>query len=305
MRTGYTASQVAGFLSGEHAVCRNGDGDIVGGPVLPACEPMDGASFSALASPRPSAPARVVPSETVAAGLPVIVFGISSDWTLTEQLLPLAEATGGTVADIDGADAVGDAIDAALEAAGAAPQPYFEWAPGDDASTLAFDAAGSVFEGETAAFSYDFGDGSDAATGAATAAHSYAAPGTYEVTLTVTDEKGRTAQAVASVTVVDDTAPEWGTLTVAPDRGDAQAGDTVTFTASGLAPGGRVSVAWDGTVGAAMGVVGDDGMVTIALAVPFGASAGALAFTMRALDELRSGGGAITINPTVAVCVAG
>lgn len=56
-------------------------------------------------------------------------------------------------------------------------------------------------EGVIAGYSWDFGDGS-APTSAALASHVYAAPGTYVVTLTVTDSLGHLGSASAQVSVV-------------------------------------------------------------------------------------------------------
>jgi PKD repeat protein len=58
-------------------------------------------------------------------------------------------------------------------------------------------------DGQIVGYAWDFGDG--ALSGAATPTHSYAAAGSYLVTLTVTDDTGLTATATRTVTV--DTAP--------------------------------------------------------------------------------------------------
>ena len=95
--TGYTGSQVAGFLSGATPLCQNGDTGIIGGPVLPTC--VGGASFrtapdstittasfsTASFWTTSSVAAARAPMERVTAGLPVMLFGISSDDTLTSH----------------------------------------------------------------------------------------------------------------------------------------------------------------------------------------------------------------------------
>jgi PKD repeat protein len=70
----------------------------------------------------------------------------------------------------------------------------------------AFNGSGSSDpEGAIATYTWSFGDGSPAGTGVAPS-HSYAANGTYSVTLTVTDSAGQAVQVVHSVAAVD-TAP--------------------------------------------------------------------------------------------------
>ncbi|UZN04309.1 PKD domain-containing protein [Cellulomonas sp. S1-8] len=69
-------------------------------------------------------------------------------------------------------------------------------------------------DGTVAAWDWDLGDGSTAQ--GATVAHTYAEPGTYTVTLTVTDDDGATSQVAQEVTVI--TGLPSAQLTVAADR---------------------------------------------------------------------------------------
>lgn len=89
---------------------------------------------------------------------------------------------------------------------------------------------------ELAGWTIDFGDGSAAVQGvdvaAARATHTYAAPGHYEVRLTVEDDTGRTAEAVEAVTVEVGAQPTAGDT--AP-RGDG-AGPAPADTAGPEAP---------------------------------------------------------------------
>jgi PKD repeat protein len=96
--------------------------------------------------------------------------------------------------------------------------------------------------GPIATYAWQFGDGTDA-SGARTA-HVYAVPGTYPITLTVTDSSGGTASATSTVTVTD--RPPVAALTA------ACAGPRCTFDASNSSdPDGTItSYAWqfgDGT----------------------------------------------------------
>jgi PKD repeat protein len=67
--------------------------------------------------------------------------------------------------------------------------------------SASFDATGSAdADGRIVAYAWTFGDGASAI--GATAQHTYTAPGSYVVTLVVTDDRGATASATAPVTVV-------------------------------------------------------------------------------------------------------
>lgn len=62
-----------------------------------------------------------------------------------------------------------------------------------------FDAGGSTSGGDITQFAWDFGDGSKSE--GAVSEHSYAAPGTYTVKLTITDSNSKTATATQSITI--------------------------------------------------------------------------------------------------------
>jgi len=116
---------------------------------------------------------------------------------------------------------------------------------------LAFDGSGSLDpDGSIVSYAWDFGDGT-AGTGVSPS-HTYATAGTYNVSLTVTDNDGATDTATAVADI--------GSAPVVPPSADPNgpytgtAGIAVTFDGSGsLDPDGSiVSYAWDfgdGTTG--------------------------------------------------------
>lgn len=99
-------------------------------------------------------------------------------------------------------------------------------------------------EGPIASYAWDFGD-STTGTGA-NATHTYAAPGTYNVKLTVTDAGGSTASSTSPITVANVAAERtaiasgsdwrWRYATGAPDAG----WNTPTFNASGWQLGSAI-----------------------------------------------------------------
>ena len=73
-----------------------------------------------------------------------------------------------------------------------APTAAFSATPGQPSQATSFDASASTASsGHTIAhYKWDFGDGTTLADGGETPSHVYAAPGTYNVVLTVTDDAG-------------------------------------------------------------------------------------------------------------------
>ena len=84
----------------------------------------------------------------------------------------------------------------------------------------AFNADASTdLDGSIASYTWDWGDGTAAGSGARPT-HSYTAPGSYDVTLTVTDNAGKTSKFTSKVTAKDVTAPtQPGTPTVSSNTG--------------------------------------------------------------------------------------
>ncbi|HUA02377.1 MAG TPA: PKD domain-containing protein [Solirubrobacteraceae bacterium] len=104
------------------------------------------------------------------------------------------------------------------------PVASFTSTPTESASgSISFDASGSTDSGATITdYSWDFGDGSsiDDAGATPTAAHQYASPGTYNVTVILTNSAGQKETTTQSVTV----------FTFAP--GQPTPGQPVSFNAS-------------------------------------------------------------------------
>lgn len=109
-------------------------------------------------------------------------------------------------------------------------------------SPIAFDGtASSDPDGTIASYRWEFGDGSQSSE--ATPSHAYAQPGNYKVTLTVTDDAGRTASKTEEVSVRD--APpiaSFSVLTTSPT-----AGSPVSFdgSASSDPDGSIASYRWE------------------------------------------------------------
>ena len=122
---------------------------------------------------------------------------------------------------------------------------------GKTGTAIPFDGSGSTDpDGSIANYDWDFGDGNG--TSGASPVHTYAAVGNYTVTLTVTDDTGRSDSASTSAQVSD---PVNQVPTADPGGPySAEPGETVNFDGTGsVDPDGSVAgYAWnfgDGAVG--------------------------------------------------------
>ena len=107
---------------------------------------------------------------------------------------------------------------------------------------ISFDASGSSDpDGRITDYTWDLGDGTTA-TGP-TVEHAYGSAGTYEVSLTLTDDKGKSATETVAIAVDTNDAPSV-TADATPTAADP--GETVSFDGSASDPDGTVeSYEWD------------------------------------------------------------
>ena len=117
--------------------------------------------------------------------------------------------------------------------------------------TVTFSAAGSFDDldsPEELTYAWNFGDGSTAS--GATATHAYAAKGTYDATLTVTDSKGLSGTDTVTVTV---TGPDLHVTDVSAPAGKLRGGKPVTVAATvknagpGRSPASKTEFLLNGT----------------------------------------------------------
>jgi len=107
--------------------------------------------------------------------------------------------------------------------------------------TVDVDASDSSDDGEIVSYEWDFGNGETAS--GETASVTYADAGTYEITLTVTDDKGLTGTATATVEVGENQAPV-ASFTATPTNGETPL--VVEVDASDSSDDGEiVSYEWD------------------------------------------------------------
>jgi PKD repeat protein len=105
------------------------------------------------------------------------------------------------------------------------PVAAFSWGAEAVKTRISFNASGSYDrDGTLRSYAWDFDDGS-VATGVSPS-HTYAFSGTYDVTLTVTDDFGATDELMQKVTVENTPPAAW----FVADKTSVKAGETVTFT---------------------------------------------------------------------------
>ncbi|MDT4928025.1 MAG: hypothetical protein QOF92_892 [Pseudonocardiales bacterium] len=150
--------------------------------------------------------------------------------------------------------------------------------------SVAFDSTGTGDpDGTIATYAWDFGDGGT--SGAVSPTHVYGGPGTYSVTLTVTDNQGAPNSVTHSVTVSE----------------PANVSPTAAFTAtpSGLSVGfdGTGSVDSDGTIAGYAWTFGDGGTSTAASPTHVYPDAGTYPVQLTVTDN-RGGSDSVTHNVT-------
>ncbi|MFP5358110.1 MAG: PKD domain-containing protein [Gammaproteobacteria bacterium] len=107
---------------------------------------------------------------------------------------------------------------------------------GETDEALSFSGAGSTdADGDVLTYLFDFGDGSTVSQSSATAMHTYAAPGTYTVSLSVTDAFGAADTASLDVTITqaeEEVVPGEITARLSADRSGGEVPLLVQFDAS-------------------------------------------------------------------------
>ena len=151
--------------------------------------------------------------------------------------------------------------------------PVAAFTSGTDFLTANFDGSGSTdSDGTVASYAWEFGDGGTA-TGA-TASHPYAAAGTYQVTLTVTDDKGLSTSVTNPVTA-----------TAAPANVAPVAAFTAGVQELTVSVDGSTSTDTDGTVATYAWAFGDGGTATGATASHVYAAGGTYQVTLTVTDN--------------------
>jgi len=133
------------------------------------------------------------------------------------------------------------------------PTPSFFFSPSNpfEGQAVQFDASASVDDGEIVSYAWNFGDGSSGSGPKVT--HSYPIAGTFNVTLTTTDDRGLSASTPPVPVTIGVAADPAASFVFSPT--DPKAGQDVFFNAAGsTASPGRsvVDYAWDfgdGSVG--------------------------------------------------------
>jgi PKD repeat protein len=123
------------------------------------------------------------------------------------------------------------------------PAADFGFTPGDPVAgdDVAFSPEVTDPNGDAVTLAWDFGDGTLSSGGAPT--HAFAAPGTYEVRLTATDEHGAATSVTHSVRVAEDPGPA-PSFVYSPSA--PMEGDPVTFTSTSTPSRGSITTTeWD------------------------------------------------------------
>ena len=186
-----------------------------------------------------------------------------------------------TVTDDKGAT---DAVTKSVSVAAANVKPTAAFTSAATGLSVDFDGSGSSdSDGSVASYAWDFGDGGSSTLAKPT--HAFAAGGSYQVTLTVTDDKGATDAVTKSVSVAAANVKPTAAFT------SAATGLSVDFDGSGSSDsdGSVASYGWD---------FGDGGSSTLAKPTHAFAAGGSYQVTLTVTDDKGATDG---VTKTVAV----
>lgn len=123
--------------------------------------------------------------------------------------------------------------------------------------TVMFTGAGTDSDGTIVSYAWSFGDGGSSTQ--QNSSHTYASPGTFTATVTVTDNAGATGSAARTITV--QSSNQAPLANAGPDQVNLDPGVTVTLDGTGsLDPdGGTLAYAWTQTAGPTVTLSGANG----------------------------------------------
>lgn len=157
------------------------------------------------------------PTATLVEGS-ALLFGLSSDTNLSQQLQTIADGTGGGVYEIGADGSVGDLLEDVVEQTAAAPQVQLNVSPSLTDHDTVISAAGTTVSSLPAVFDFDLdGDGAYETTDAEPVQAVHMEAGEHTVGVRVTDAEGRTG--TASTSIVTQVATDVLDPAITPVRG--------------------------------------------------------------------------------------
>ncbi len=195
-----------------------------------------------------------------------------------------------TVTDNNGATGSSSVAISASSAGNQPPTASATAAPtsGKAPLVVAFTGSGTDSDGTIASYAWTFGDGGTSS--AQSPSHTFASPGNYTATLTVTDNGGTTGSSTVAISAVSNLPPS-ASASATPTSGTAPL--LVTFTGTGTDT--------DGTIASYAWAFGDGGTSTVQNPTHTYASAGSYTATLTVTDnDGATGSSTVVITVSVA-----